>query len=144
MGAEGVCMCILWCACVWVCVCSGFPQSHVWGMCCLCWARGGGGAGRQQSTKERLRQAGRQQAGGLPGRLNPHPRAAQVGWGWAWGCLWAWAVHAATMSLCSAMCSHPLMQAWSPLLPQLLPFPTSRALSSPSSCGSPLTSIHPL
>ena len=78
------------CACVWVCVCSGFPQSHVWGMCCLCWAGGGGGgAGRQQSTKERLRQAGRQQAGGLPGRLGAHPRAASVG-----GSLWTWTAHA--------------------------------------------------
>lgn len=81
-----VCVCVYFvvfpsaCACVWVCVCSGFPQSHVWGMCCLCRA-GGGGAGRQQSTKERLRQAGRQQAGGLPGSLGPHPRAARVGGG---------------------------------------------------------------
>lgn len=111
------------CACVWVCVCSGFPQSHVWGMCCLCRA-GGGGAGRQQSTKERLRRAGRQQAGGLPGRLGPHPRAAQVGGGG----LWAWTVHAATMSLCSTMCSHTPMQAWCPPLSQLLPFLTPRTL----------------
>lgn len=61
------------CACVWVCVCSGFPQSHVWGMCCLCRAEGGGGAGRQQSTKKRPRQAGRQQTGGLPEHLRPPP-----------------------------------------------------------------------
>lgn len=50
------------------------------------------------------------------------------------------------MPLCSTMCSHPPMQAWSPLSPQLLSFPTPRPLSSLSACGSPLslTSIHPL
>lgn len=61
------------CACVWVCLCSGFPQSHVWGMCCLCWVGGGGGARRQQSTKERLRQAGRQAAGRTPARAPQAP-----------------------------------------------------------------------
>lgn len=67
------------CACVWVCVCSGFPQSHVWGMCCLCRA-GGGGAGRQQqSTKERLRQAGRQAGGRMLGGRTEAPHRLESG-----------------------------------------------------------------
>lgn len=128
MGTRCVCVCPVVfpsvCACVWVCVCSGFPQSHVWGMCCLCWA-GGGGAGRQQSTKERLRRAGRQQAGGLPGRLGPPPPQGFSGWGrWSLG-LGCTCCHNVPVF------NHVLTHTHASLMPSLtpiLPFLTPRTL----------------
>lgn len=98
-----MCMCVSCgasaCAYVWVCVRSGFPQSHVWGMCCLCRAGGGGGARRQQNTKERLRQAGRRQAA-CQGASALTPGLLKVGEIFGPGLL-----HAAMPSLCSSMCS---------------------------------------
>lgn len=103
----GVCMCVSCgvsaCACVWVCVRSGFPQSHVWGMCCLCRAGGGGGARRQQSTKERLRQAGRQagrRQAACQGASALTPGLLKVGEVFRPGLL-----HAAMLPSCSSLCS---------------------------------------
>lgn len=51
--------------------------SHMWGMCCLCWA----GEEELETAAQRRdsdEQAGSRQAGRL-GCLSPHPRAAQAG-----------------------------------------------------------------
>lgn len=86
MGAGCVCVyvCILWCflLCVHVCesVCALASLSHMCGACAVSAGLGEEELGDSRAQR-RLRQAGRQQAGGLPGRLGPQPKAAQVG-GW--------------------------------------------------------------
>lgn len=58
------------------------------------------------------RQAGSRQAA-CQGASAPNLRLLRLGGGGQQG-LWAWTIHAATMPLCSTMCSHPPMQAWPP------------------------------
>lgn len=141
MGAGCVCVyvCILWCflLCVHVCesVCALASLSHMCGACAVSAGLGEEELGDSRAQR-RLRQAGRQQAGGLPGRLGPQPKAAQVG-GWGGSGVFGPGLYMLPQCPCSTMCSHPPMQAWPPLLLQLLPFPIPRPLSSPSSCGSP-------
>lgn len=117
------------CACVWVCVCSGFPQSHVWGMCCLCRA-GGGGAGRQQqSTKERLRQAGRRAAGRQPARApGPPPQGCSGCGGWSLGLDWT-CCHGVPVF------GHVLTHTHASVVPSLTPNPT---ISHPQATLMPL------
>lgn len=62
-------MCTLWCFRMCICVpvvCSGSPQSHVWGMCCL--TVGLGEEEEPRDSRAQRRDSGRQ-TGGLPERL---------------------------------------------------------------------------
>lgn len=137
-GGVGVCICISCGVSFRVCMCVGLHVLWLPSVTCVGHVLSllGWGRRRSRETVEHKgeTQAGRQQAGGLPGRLSPHPMPAQVGGG---GCLWAWTIHAAIMPLYSTMCSHPSIQAWSPPILQLLTFPTPRPLSGPSPFGSP-------
>lgn len=129
---------MLWCflphvhACGSACALASL--SHMCGACAV-----SAGLGEEEEPgdsraqrRDSDRQAGRQQAGGLPGRPGPHPRAAQVRGG--------------SLGLDCTCChdtlvlSHVLPLTHASLVPSLTPIPTiphPQALSSPSPCGSP-------
>lgn len=140
MGAGCVCVyaCILWCFLLHVHVCGSAcalaSLSHMCGACAV-----SAGLGEEEEelgdsrAQRRLRQAGRQAGSrqtAYQGAWALTLRLLSLGAGGGGCILLVWSVHTAEMPLCSTMCSHPPMQACSPLLPQLLPFQTPRPLSS--------------
>lgn len=71
-----------------MCMCVGLRAlasfSHMCGACAVSAGLGEEEEPGDSRAQRRLRQAGRQAAGGLPGCLGPHPMAAQSGGGGLW------------------------------------------------------------
>lgn len=84
MGAGGVCICVSCGVSFYVCMCVGLHVLWLPSVTCVGHVLSLLGWGRRRRSWETAEhkgetQAGRQQAGGLPGQLSPQPRATQVG-----------------------------------------------------------------